>query len=185
MHKPLAFLLLIVGTTFARHINEDGITLIKHFEGYFPNFYKDPVVSVPNKSSTIEIKLFVSLDQGIRTIGYGHACHSSDCTHLHPPLSQTQATELLRTDLHEFERCVDSFATGLNENQFSALVSFTYNLGCGSLTHSTLGKDIKAHNYKAAAGQFRVWVHAGGKVLSGLVKRREAERALFCKGGGC
>ena len=45
MYKPLVFLVLIVGSTLARHINNDGLSLIKHFEGFFPNFYKDPVVS--------------------------------------------------------------------------------------------------------------------------------------------
>lgn len=122
--------------------------------------------------------------QGIRTIGYGHACHSSDCSHIHAPLTEAQASELLRQDLTRFESCVESFAH-VDDDKFAALVSFVYNLGCGSLTHSTLGKDVKAHNYKAAAAQFGQWVHAGGRVLQGLVRRREAERVLFCKSGGC
>ena len=190
MYKSLAPLVLalltLAGSTSARHINSEGLALIKHYDGFFPNFYKDPVVSF--KSLLFKkIQIFANsstTNQNIKTIGYGHACHSSDCTHIHPPLSEHQATELLKTDLHEFEHCVDSFVSGLNENQFSALVSFTYNLGCGSLTHSTLGKELKAHNKKAAAAQFAHWVHAG-RVLQGLVKRRNAERALFCKGGTC
>ena len=100
-------------------------------------------------------------------------------------MTVAQGTTLLMEDLVQFENCVNSFVPGIDNDKFAALVSFVFNLGCGSLTHSTLGQDVKAHNYKAAAGQFGLWVHAGGKVLQGLVRRREAERHLFCKSGGC
>lgn len=160
----LAGLMLLTGVA-AREINEAGLHLIKSFEGFRSHFYNDAV--------------------GIKTIGYGHACHASDCSHIHPPLTEAQGSALLLQDLARFESCVEGYVHGLDDDKFAALVSFVYNLGCGSLTHSTLGRDVKAHNFKGAAAQFGQWVHAGGRVLQGLVRRRNAERALFCKSGGC
>ena len=67
----------------------------------------------------------------------------------------------------------------LNQNQFDALVSFSYNLGLGSLQNSTLLRLLNAGNFQAAADQFPRWDRAGGKEVAGLLARRNAERALF------
>ncbi|MCY1458796.1 Lysozyme RrrD [compost metagenome] len=76
----------------------------------------------------------------------------------------------------EVERLVQVPLTG---NQWDALVSFTYNLGAANLESSTLLRLLNAGDYVGAAGQFPRWNKAGGKVLPGLVRRREAERVLF------
>ena len=67
----------------------------------------------------------------------------------------------------------------LNQNQWDALMSFTYNLGAANLESSTLRRLLNAGNYSAAAEQFPRWNKAGGQVLAGLVRRRAAERDLF------
>ena len=59
--------------------------------------------------------------KGIKTIGYGHACKWHDCSQVHPPLSEAQATQLMLQDLVEFENCVQNAAPGLNDNQFAAV----------------------------------------------------------------
>jgi len=142
-----------------RNINAAGLSLIKEFEGFRANFYGDAV--------------------GIRTIGYGHACQGTACDGIKAPLTQAEGEALLMKDLVRFEACVEADAPGLTDNQFSALVSFVFNLGCGTLSSSTLLKDLKAKDFAAAANQFDLFVHAGGQVLAGLVRRRAAEKALF------
>jgi lysozyme len=69
----------------------------------------------------------------------------------------------------------------LTQNQFDALVSFVFNLGVGNFRTSTLLKKLNAGDNDGAAQEFGRWIHAGGKALPGLVRRREAERALFLK----
>lgn len=100
-------------------------------------------------------------------------------------MSVAQGEKLLRHDIIRFETCVERIVPKMDNDKFAALVSFAYNLGCGALESSSLAKYARAHNYKAAANEFPKWCHAGGKVLQGLVKRRAAERKLFCKSGGC
>jgi len=153
--------------------NQAGINLIKEFEGFMPNFYNDPV--------------------GIRTIGYGHACHVWDCSvplnGKYPvPLSLANGEALLKDDLTaSYEPCVSRAVTynNLNANQFSAVASFTFNLGCGNLQSSTLLAKLNAGDIQGAADEFPKWVYAGGEILPGLVRRRAAEVALFCTGGTC
>ena len=88
----------------------------------------------------------------------------------------------LKRDLAQYERAVtDAVRVKLTENQFGALVSFTYNLGPGNLRSSTLLRKLNAGDYAGAAGEFGKWVKAGGRTLNGLVRRRAAERALFEK----
>jgi GH24 family phage-related lysozyme (muramidase) len=149
--------------------------LIKHFEGWYPNFYTDPV--------------------GIRTIGYGHACHVWDCSvplnGKYPvPLSLANGNSLLADDLAapgRYEACIRNEITysNLNANQFSALASFAFNLGCGSVGSSTLKQLLNGGNTLAASLEFAKWINAGGQPLLGLARRREAERVLFCQSGGC
>ncbi|CAG9211625.1 Lysozyme [Paraburkholderia tropica] len=138
-------------------VNSAGILLIKQYEGLFLITYADVV--------------------GVLTIGYGHT--GAD---VKPGLiiTQTQADQLLDDDLARFEKGVSRLArVPLNPNQFSALVSFSFNLGLGNLGNSTLLRDLNRGDYAAAANQFPRWDRAGGRELPGLLKRRRAEQALF------
>ena len=112
----------------------------------------------------------------IWTIGYGHTGDVKEGD----TITKAEAEDLLDKDLEKFRsgvnRCVK---VPLNENQFGALVSFAYNVGIGSLQSSTLLKLLNAGDYDAAADQFPRWNKSGGKVLTGLTRRREAERAVF------
>lgn len=93
-----------------------------------------------------------------------------------------QAKAYFKHDLAKFEKTVNQSVTvPLTQNQFDALVSLTYNIGSGAFKSSTLLKLLNKVDYQGAADQFLAWKKAGGKVLPGLVRRREAERALFLK----
>lgn len=93
-----------------------------------------------------------------------------------------QAKTYFAHDLKKFEQTVnDLVVVPISQNQFDALVSLTYNIGSGAFTKSTLLRKLNAKDYQGAADQFLVWIRGGGKVLKGLERRREAERALFIK----
>lgn len=112
----------------------------------------------------------------IWTIGYGHTGNVKEGDRI----TKAEAEALLDKDLQTFRNGVKRLVkVPLNENQFGALVSFAYNLGLGSLQSSTLLKMLNAGDYTGAADQFLRWNKSGGKVLTGLVRRREAERAVF------
>ena len=112
----------------------------------------------------------------IWTIGYGHTGNVKEGD----SITKSEAESLLDKDLQTFRNGVKRLVkVPLNENQFGALVSFAYNLGLGSLQSSTLLKMLNAGDYTGAADQFLRWNKSGGKVLTGLVRRREAERAVF------
>lgn len=112
----------------------------------------------------------------IWTIGYGHTGNVKEGD----SITKEEAEALLDKDLQTFRNGVKRLVkVPLNENQFGALVSFAYNLGLGSLQNSTLLKMLNAGDYTGAADQFLRWNKSGGKVLTGLVRRREAERAVF------
>lgn len=113
---------------------------------------------------------------GVLTIGYGHT--GAD---VKPGMRITaeEADRLLTRDLERFERAVESYAEKIEQHQFDALVSFAYNLGEGSLKGSTLLKLHNAGEYNAAAREFQRWNHAGGRVLAGLTRRREAEAKVY------
>jgi len=93
-----------------------------------------------------------------------------------------QAKTYFKHDLAKFEKTVnESVVVPLTQNQFDALVSLTYNIGSGAFKNSTLLKLLNKGEYQGAADQFLVWNKADRKVMKGLVRRREAERALFLK----
>ena len=95
-------------------------------------------------------------------------------------ITEAQAKEFLQQDCEEAERCIAKHVTiPLNQNQFDALVSFVFNLGCGNFSGSTLLKMVNDGNFQAAAAQFGRWNKAAGKVMVGLTLRREAESELF------
>lgn len=139
-------------------INSEGLELIKKSEGLVLHSYRDAV--------------------GVLTIGYGHTGGVKEGDNI----SKEKAEELLRLDLAKFEAGVLSLVkVPLNENQFSSLVSFSYNVGLGNLKTSTLLNKLNKKDYKGASEEFPKWCHAGGRTLQGLVKRRELERQLFLK----
>lgn len=137
-------------------INSEGVKLIKSFEGMELEAYQDVV--------------------GVWTIGYGH----TQTVEPGMGINEAQAEELLRQDLEEFEAAVsEAVQVSINPNQFSALVSFAFNLGAGSLFQSTLLKLLNQGDFSGAADQFPRWNKAGHQELPGLTRRRKAERALF------
>lgn len=140
-----------------KKISDKGIHLIKNFEGCRLTAYRCPA--------------------NILTIGYGH----TGCdVFAGQKITQEEAERLLRQDLTVHCNNVSQLVkVPLNQNQFDALVSFEYNVGYGNFKNSTLLKLLNQGKYKEASEQFGRWKFAGGKVLAGLVKRREAEKALF------
>lgn len=141
--------------------SDKGISLIKQFEGCKLTAYQDSV--------------------GVWTIGYGWT-QSVDGKLIRAGMTikQETAERLLKTGLVSYESDVSRLVkVGLTQGQFDALVSFTYNLGARSLSTSTLLRKLNAGDYAGAADEFLRWNKAGGKVLNGLIRRREAERALF------
>lgn len=117
------------------------------------------------------------------TIGVGHTSAAG------PPkvykgltITAAECDEILSRDLATFEAAVSKAVTApLNQNQFDALVSLAFNIGAGAFARSTLVKKLNDRDYRGAADQFAVWNKAGGRVMSGLVKRRADERALFLR----
>jgi lysozyme len=95
--------------------------------------------------------------------------------------TKTEIDELFRTDVGTFERGVLRLVPGVvgRQGSFDALVSISYNFGLGNLQRSTIRMRANRGDWQGAAEAFRVWTKGGGKVLPGLVKRREAEIALF------
>lgn len=133
-----------------------GIELIKHFEGCELEAYKCPA--------------------GVWTIGYGHI----KGVHEGMKITEHQAEEMLKSELHEYEGYINDYVTvPLNQNQFDAMVSWVYNLGGGNLRASTLLKVLNAGDYDGVPAQMLRWNKAGGKVLEGLTRRRQAEADLF------
>lgn len=95
--------------------------------------------------------------------------------------TKTEIDELFRADVQTFERGVLRLVPGVSGRQgaFDALVSFAFNAGLGNLQRSQIRMRANRDDWEGAAEAFRDWVKGGGKVLPGLVKRREAEIALF------
>ncbi|WP_394119316.1 lysozyme [Enterobacter soli] len=141
--------------------SDKGIALIKEFEGCKLTAYQDSV--------------------GVWTIGYGWT-QPVDGKPIRAGMTikQETAERLLKTGLVSYESDVSRLVkVELTQGQLDALVSFTYNLGARSLSTSTLLRKLNAGDYAGAAEEFLRWNKAGGKVLNGLTRRREAERALF------
>lgn len=143
--------------------SKKGIELIKKYEGFRSNPYLDAV--------------------GIPTIGYGatHYGNGIKVKMTDKPITEEEATILLSKMLVSYEDSVNRLVTReLNQNQFDALVSFTYNLGGANLKSSTLLKKVNANPCdRTIANEFNKWVNAGGKKLNGLVRRRKEESELY------
>ena len=159
-------------------ISEAGIQLIKSFEGCHNSPYKCPAT--------------------LWTIGYGRVLYpdqarlKTDQRASYPLRSEhnrvfanDEIDSLLEADLQRFSNGVLRYCPAAADNQchLDAMVSFAYNVGLGNLQSSTLRMKYNRADYQGAADEFLKWTKAGGKVLNGLVRRREAERALFLSGG--
>ena len=144
------------------HINEAGLGIIKSFEGWASSAYRCPA----NRW----------------TIGWGSTwdIDGNPVTASHPDIDETAGTALLRREVHHVEGGIKKLIkVALNQNQFSALCSFAFNVGTGNLQNSTLRSKLNRGEYDGASLEFPKWRRAGGKILKGLVLRREAERKLF------
>ncbi|WP_254475340.1 lysozyme [Bartonella sp. B1098] len=147
-----------------RKISQEGLALIKQWEGLRLNAYKDAI--------------------GVWTIGYGHtSAAGKPFVHKGMTITEKQAEELLCKDLRQFENTVAKAVTvSLNSWQFAALVSFCYNVGTTAFCNSTLLKKLNNGEYEAVPAELQKWTKAGGKRLQGLVHRRVAEAGLWAKG---
>lgn len=114
---------------------------------------------------------------GLWTIGYGHTGGVKPTDKI--DLAQGEA--YLRKDLEVVERCLNSLAIKLNQNQYDALCSLIFNIGTGNFLRSTLLKCLQAKQYDKASAEFLKWRKANGKVLKGLEARRKDEQELFNK----
>lgn len=150
-----------------RAINDDGLELIKRWEGKYLKAYHG------------------AADRpGLLTIGYGHTDAAG------PPkvtpgmqISDEEASRILRRDLGKCEAAVERMAkVPLNDNQFATLVSFTFNCGEGALAGSSLLRKLNAGDYESVPTELMKWTRANGKRVEGLVNRRAAEAGLWAKG---
>ncbi len=148
----------------SRLINQNGLDLVKHFEGLYTDAYICPA--------------------GIPTIGYGHTGN----VELGQSITPQEAENILQDDMKKFAIAVEKIiVVALNDNQFCALVSFAFNCGAGNLRASTLCRKLNAGDYDCVPSELARWVKATDpstgkkRSLAGLVKRRAAEGALFLK----
>lgn len=117
---------------------------------------------------------------GVWTIGWGSTRIFGRSVRRGDRITKEDANEQFEKDLHYFENAVDSYVNvDINQNQFDALVSLTYNIGAGNLASSTLLKRLNRKDYSGAGRAFTLYVNCKGKVLRGLVRRRKAEKKLF------
>ncbi|KAG0239930.1 hypothetical protein BGW41_007413 [Actinomortierella wolfii] len=154
------------GSGYCKLPNDAGLNLIKEFEGFVPRPAPDPI--------------------GLPTVGYGHLCQTKGCSEVKYsfPLTVATATALLKDDLPRYSSCLASYLksnVSLNQNQWAALVSWTFNAGCGNVKTSTLVSRLNngENPNTVAAQELPRWNKAGGKVLPGLTRRRAAEVKLF------
>jgi len=137
-------------------ISIEGLALIKKFEGLELEAYRCAA--------------------GVLTIGYGHTKGVTEGQ----KITKAEADELLVHELVEYEKAVnDAVTISIDQCMFDALVSWTYNLGPSNLNASTMLKVLNSGDYDGVPEQIKRWNKAGGKVLEGLIRRREAEALLF------
>lgn len=142
------------------HISEQGIALIKRFEGFKPEPYICP--------------------GGYRTIGYGHRIRSHE--DVSESICEHNAHFLLMEDVKWAEQAIYRHVEiALTQGQFDALCSFIYNVGTGAFMRSTLLKYINKNEHGKVPSELMRWVYAGKTRLPGLVRRRAAEAELYAQ----
>lgn len=138
------------------NISEEGLSLIKKFEG-------------------CELKAY-RCAANVLTIGYGTTKGVTEDMEI----TKEEAESLLKEEMHEYEGYInDMVKVPLEQHQFDAMVSWVFNLGSGNLSSSSLLKKLNNSEYDEVPAQIKRWNKAGGKVLDGLIRRREAESLLF------
>lgn len=141
----------------SRKINDLGLDIIREFESLELEAYYCPA--------------------NVLTIGYGH---TGPDVYEGQVINDAQANELLMQDVVFAEDGISSLAPfWLSDNQFSALVSFVFNIGVGAFEQSTMLRKLNADDVIGAANEFPRWNKSRRRVLRGLTIRREAERDLF------
>ena len=137
-------------------MNQAGIDLVKSFEGFSAKAYRCPA--------------------DIPTLGYGF----TKGVQMGDTIIREEADKCFLEELTDYEGEVAYLLKEpATDNQSAALTSLAYNVGLGAFGHSTVLREHNLGNFQAAADAFRMWVKGGGKVLPGLVARREAERSLY------
>jgi lysozyme len=146
-------------------VPQSAIELAKRFEGFEKRVKRGTeIAAVP-----------YVYPAGFWTIGYGHLCAQD-----HPPITQDDAEAYLAQDLVKALNATLRYCPVLAtepERRLAAIMDFTFNLGAGRLQTSTLRRRVNQRDWIAAGQELRRWVYGGGKVLPGLVTRREAEAA--------
>jgi len=146
--------------TKLRSTNQTARCLIGHAEGLRLESYPD--------------------SGGVWTIGWGTTRINGKPVKQGMVITQEQAAIYFNHDMGIVEQEVSNLVkVPLTDNQFSALVSFVFNIGSGQFSKSTLLKKLNQGDYDGAANEFGRWIYAKGKVLNGLITRREQERDLF------
>jgi lysozyme len=146
-------------------MSQEGIdALLKKFEGCKLKAYRCPA--------------------NVCTIGYGHtSAAGAPAVHDGMTITQKDADDILRRDLVKYETAVHNMVQQpLSQHQFDVLVDFAYNAGVGALKSSTLLKKVNAGSFADVPAELMKWTKGGGKVLPGLVKRRQAESAWWISG---
>jgi len=150
------------------NLSQEGLAFIAAWEGFSHSLYNDAA--------------------GHCTIGFGHLVHRGSCNGNEPieylmGITQQQGLEILHHDGQLAVQVVHRLVKQpINQHQFDALVSFTFNLGATNLNRSTLLKKVNAGRFNEVPREFKRWVYAGGRVLKGLQKRRAAEAQMFSCG---
>ncbi|HHI82583.1 MAG TPA: lysozyme [Rhizobiales bacterium] len=142
-------------------VNQKGIDLIKRYEGFRRQAYRDAV--------------------GVWTIGYGHTSRAgAPKVTAKLKITRAEGEEILKRDVAKFAAEIAPLINvPLSDDQFSALVSFAYNTGPAAFASSSVLRMVNAGRFDAVPNRLSLWVKAGGKTLKGLVRRRAAEAALF------
>ncbi|MGY8904132.1 MAG: lysozyme [Burkholderiales bacterium] len=150
-------------------VPQTAIELAKRFEGFERRVKRGiEITAVPYVCPA-----------GFWTIGYGHLCDPK-----HPSITEAEAEVYLERDLQSALTATLRYCPVLAtepENRLAAIVDFTFNLGAGRLQTSTLRRRINQRDWAAAATELRRWVYGGGKVLPGLLVRRQTEAVLLQK----
>ena len=147
-------------------VPQAAVELAKRFEGFHRVPKNDPGRAYPYVCPA-----------GFWTVGFGHLCEQG-----HPPITEAQAEAYLAADLMIALTATLRYCPMLAtepEARLAAIVDFTFNLGAGRLQTSTLRRRVNLRDWPSAGQELRRWVYGGGRVLAGLVTRREAEAALL------
>ena len=137
-------------------ISEDGLELIKKFEGCETTAYQDSV--------------------GVWTIGFGHTKGVEEGQ----TCSIEDAESMLADEMDEYEGYINNMVkVELQQHEFDSLVAWVYNLGPTNLSESTMLKVLNGGQFDRVPDEMNRWTRAGGEILEGLVRRRQAESLMF------